>query len=139
MCCCIQIFCLGCYGCVYSVAYILSPTFRRAERERRCEENEANEQMKRDLRDLSVSLDQLQAGIQKKNAKLVELMESDPELKRRVDKAVAAGVPLHSAIKTCHESMNSEKLDQLIADEMKDGMPREFATRIARMKLDANK
>ena len=132
MCYCLKLVCMGCYGCGYSVAYLVSPSFRRREDEKRCQKNEMVDEL---IRNLDETLSKFKEHADVKQAKLLALIENDLELNRRVQKAVSVGVPLYDAIETCSETMNTSKLSKMIDEEVEDGMPYRFAVKIAKKKL----
>jgi hypothetical protein len=127
MSCIIRCCCLACLGSVYGIAWLVSPSFRKQERERQVKEDAEHDAYIKSLNESSAKLHKLfeeaDARRAQRKALETELMETNPDIRAKVKTMISGGISEEEAIRSCAEKFVDDKIQVRMGEYIRDGIP----------------
>jgi hypothetical protein len=139
ICCCIKLGALVVLTPIYGIAWLASPSLRKAVREHKAKEDAEHEKEMEKMREIEKSLDEFKERYEaSERARMIrqEKMMVNPDFCEKVEKMVRGGIRREDAIRSCVAQSDREFISKRTKDLTQEGIPRSQAYKMASNELN---
>ena len=139
ICCCLKLGALVVVAPIYGIAWLASPSLRKAARELKAKQDAEYEKEMENMREIDKSLNEFKQryeASERARMNRQEKMMVNPEFCEKVEKMVKGGIRREEAIQACVAQSDREFISNRAKDLAKEGIPHSQAYKMASNELN---